>query len=383
MSLLDDLINDRIETVEHVVKQDVFQFDNVRSNPYFFGHEKEEELFLKLFHKKELPHGWIFSGPKGIGKATFAFRIAKFLFSQDNQQAGFFGEDKPAAHLDVDMSQPVVQRVISGGHADLLYIEQDDSAKGDIKVDKVREVVEFLRKTSSEGGWRIVIIDNADRMNTAAQNALLKILEEPPKNTLLMLVATTTARLLPTILSRCRVLSFNSISNDDLKQIVDLAPVLSDDGEQTEKLMALSKGSFGRLKELSSGDAFESFQYLLQGLQSFPQLSRMELHNVSDVIGSERGGDKVNSFFDMACWWIEEIVRAAPLGQEYIPLLEEENAFLSHLQMNNQTIDALLTLWEKLKELQTDFNRSSLDQKTVIMTAFLYFENYKTLEKAN
>src|ERR1700688_1149105 len=103
----------------------------------------------------------------------------------------------------------VFRRVAAGGHADLLTVERAYDPhrrrlRGEIVVDDTRAIGTFLRLTPAEGGWRVVIVDGADEMNRNAANALLKILEEPPQQALLLLVAHSPGRLLPTIRSRCR-----------------------------------------------------------------------------------------------------------------------------------------------------------------------------------
>src|SRR5471032_3178647 len=163
-----------------------------RANPELIGQEAAEAELLRSFASGRLPHAWLISGPGGIGKATLAFRFARYLFSDRERTDS----------LAVADTMPVFRRVASSGHADLLTVErQFDEDKGrykkDIAVDDVRKIAPFLHLTAAEGGWRVVVLDGADGMNRAGQNAVLKILEEPPTGALLMLLTERPSALLP------------------------------------------------------------------------------------------------------------------------------------------------------------------------------------------
>ena len=154
------------------------------------GHAEAERVLLEAHRSGRLPHAWLLAGQKGIGKATLAFRFARFLLCGESG-LDMFGT--PPANLFVDPSEPVFSRIASSGHSDLLTVERSWNDKtnkwrGEIGVDDVRRLGPFFSQTAAEGGWRIAIVDAADEMNRNAQNALLKILEEPPSKGLLLLV---------------------------------------------------------------------------------------------------------------------------------------------------------------------------------------------------
>ncbi len=167
-----------------------------RATHVLLGQAEAEREFLHAFDTGRPAHAWLITGRQGIGKATLAFRLARTILSGD----------APDAH---DPEAALFRRVAAGGHADLLVVERavDEKSgkrRAEITVDDVRGVREFLSKTPAEGGWRVVVIDSADQMNTNAANAVLKILEEPPSRAMLLLLAHNPGRLLPTIISRCR-----------------------------------------------------------------------------------------------------------------------------------------------------------------------------------
>ena len=179
-----------------------------RRNPDLIGHETAEQALIDSAASGRMPHAWLICGPEGIGKATLAYRFARYLLAGP-QPAGLFGAGETGLYVAPD--HPVFRRVAAKGHADLMTVELGADPKtgrmrGEIVVDDVRAVSEFMHMTPAEGGFRVVIVDIVDAMNRNAANALLKILEEPPPQALLLLVCHAPGRVLATIRSRCRKL---------------------------------------------------------------------------------------------------------------------------------------------------------------------------------
>ena len=184
-----------------------------RENALLRGHAAAEAMLAEALRAGRLHHAWLITGPLGVGKATLAFRFARRLL------AGGEGE------LALSATHPVFRRVAVGSHADLLTIEREWDPKkkrmrGEIIVDDVRRVSGFLRLTPAEGGWRVVIVDGAEDMNRQGQNALLKVLEEPPPQAILLLVCGAAGRLLPTIRSRCRRLALDKLEEADVAALL-------------------------------------------------------------------------------------------------------------------------------------------------------------------
>ncbi|MGH6989307.1 MAG: DNA polymerase III subunit delta', partial [Stellaceae bacterium] len=226
-----------------------------RANPDLVGQQRAERALIEAWRSGRLPHAWLLTGPRGIGKATLAFRFARFLFAE----AGTEGDPvaAPPTSLQLNPATPAFRRVASGGHADLLVIEKGYDPKrkrrrSEIVIDDVRQIGDFLHLTPAEGGWRIVIIDGADEMNRNAANALLKVLEEPSRRALLLITSASAGRLLPTIRSRCRHLALDLLSESQLigllgKYLPSEAP------EKTAEVAALAGGSIGRALDLTAG----------------------------------------------------------------------------------------------------------------------------------
>jgi len=256
-----------------------------RANPELIGHESAERELRRLVEAGRLPHAILLSGPRGIGKATLAFRFARFLLAnRDDSTATAAAE----SGLAIDPESSLFHRVAAGGHADLLTVERAYDPRrrrlrGEIVVEDAREITNFFRLTAAEEGWRIVIVDGAEEMNRSAANALLKILEEPPRQALLLLVSHSPGRLLPTIRSRCRRFPLVPLPRALLTQLLRRhRPELTQ--AEVEPLAALSDGSIGRALELAEAGGLALYRSVLELLSQIPQLDVIRLHAFADQI---------------------------------------------------------------------------------------------------
>ena len=232
-----------------------------RENPLLIGHDVAEQRFVEEFASGKPHHAYLMIGPKGIGKATLAFRLARYILSQGAHAAqqeapsmSLFGEPEPAPpaaapSLAMSADDPLFRRVASGSHTDLLtlspgYDEKKKAERTIIPVDDARKVPDFMSLTPAEGLWRVVIIDAVDQLNPQAANALLKILEEPPSRAIMFLVCHQPGAILPTIRSRCRLLKLASPDEDAFGKIVSaIAPSI--ESHEYTALYGLSRGSPG------------------------------------------------------------------------------------------------------------------------------------------
>jgi len=282
-----------------------------RANPELIGHETAEADLRRLFEAGRLPHALLLCGPRGIGKATLAFRLARFVLAGgagEGPPAGLFqngdaggdeggdaGGDNGGLHVAPESG--VFRRVTSGGHADLLTVERGYDPRrrrlrGEIVVDDTREIAAFLRLTPAEGGWRVVIVDGADEMNRNAANALLKILEEPPQRALLLLVAHSPGRLLPTIRSRCRRLALAPLAPQIVRRL--LARHRPDLAEpEADALSELAGGSIGRALDLAAAGGVELYRSVLALLSRERGIDPLALHAFADRLAR---GDAEESY---------------------------------------------------------------------------------------
>jgi len=221
------------------------------------GHETAQAQLVRYLQRDNLPHALLLTGPKGIGKAALANAIIRCLLSGAHREAaaeGLFGDALPEAapeRLTYHAHHPAIIRLEAGGHGNVKQVKPlaDEKKKMSfttINIEQIREVVGFMHLSTAEAGWRIVLIDPADGLNTNAENALLKILEEPPAQTLLILVTHQPDRLLPTTRSRCREITLTPPSEVQILQILQGqgVKVTAEDQHWLAALAPLSAGAW-------------------------------------------------------------------------------------------------------------------------------------------
>lgn len=243
-----------------------------------FGQDAAEAAFLAAHGSGRLHHGWLLAGPRGVGKATLAWRIARFLLAlPPASEAGLFGAPAAPQTLDIAPDHPVARRVAAGADPGLAAITRSVSdntgrMRDEIVVDDIRRLNRFFGLSAADGGRRVVLVDAADEMNTHAANALLKMLEEPPADATLLLISHQPARLLPTIRSRCRMLRLDPLNARDMQAALSQAGAAPPD--RPEYLTALAGGSVGEALRLLSLGGLELYAELVAILTSLPQIDR-------------------------------------------------------------------------------------------------------------
>ena len=230
------------------------------------GHDPAVDQFRRAWDKRSLHHAWLLAGPRGVGKATFARAAAvRMLCEAAGPPVDLGGLDTPGDH-------PIAKLIAAGSHPDMRWLQRMENEKTgnlnrNITVKQVRALGEFLGLSPALSPWRVAVIDTVDELEPAAANALLKMLEEPPPNTVFLLVSHVPGRLLPTIRSRCRRLQFQALGDDVMASILDVClPETSPD--ERKRLVPLAGGSAGRAVALAALDVAPIERSALQILRS-------------------------------------------------------------------------------------------------------------------
>jgi DNA polymerase-3 subunit delta' len=320
-----------------------------RATTVLYGHAEAEQAFLEAYRGGRMPHAWLIGGPRGIGKATLAYRMARFVFAQPDQASPAV---RAARSLALPPDDPAVRRVAAQGHSDLLALERTAGETGKlrsvIQVDDVRRTIGFFGSTAGEGGWRICIVDAADELNAAGANALLKILEEPPAKSLLLVVTHSPGRLLPTIRSRCRRLALRPLAPEDVARAVADA-LQRDAGEGDIKAAALAAdGSVARALELLGGSALKVREQVNTLLTALPAVDPRSLHALGDALG--RDENALNAFVDAVRDWLS--ARVTVKGAEPAHRARMAEA------------------WEKLNAAARDVEIFHLERKPFVFNVF-------------
>lgn len=340
-----------------------------RANPDLVGHEGAERELRRLAEAGRLPHAMLLCGLRGIGKATLAFRLARFLLARGAASGG---------GLAIDPASDVFHRVAAGGHADLLTIERAYDARrrrvrGEIVVEDAREITGFFRLTAAEEGWRIVIVDGAEEMNRSAANALLKVLEEPPQRALLVLVSHSPGRLLPTIRSRCRRFALAALERSVVMQLLErYRPELGQ--SDASALTALAEGSIGRAFELADCDGLALYRSMIEILSQVPRIDAGGLHGFADQFVRADAENAYRAGGELLLQFLARMTAAAARRQ----LPEAETVTGERVATRRLAARADPARWAALRaEIEQRFVAAddlNLDRKQAMLGAFFAIE---------
>jgi DNA polymerase-3 subunit delta' len=343
------------------------------------GHSGAERILLESWNSGRMPHAWVIAGRKGIGKATLAYRVARFVLSRQAGQGGGLLGDPPveAATLAVDPADRICAQVNAGGHPDMLTIEcsinpNTRKPRTEIVVDDVKRISSFLSLTTSAGEWRVVIVDAADEMNRNAANALLKGLEEPPANTLFLLVSHAPGRLLPTIRSRCRMLNLSPLTEEAVVELLARqAPDLP--APDAQALARLAQGSIGEALALAEAGGLDLYREMV-GL--FAQLDRLDIkavHGLGTKMGRLGAEDSFRTLARLVDRWLAGMLLGQARGAMAPEIVAGEGETAQRLWARGGLAN-WLEVWEKVARLFSRADRANLDRKQVVISAFLMLE---------
>ena len=415
-----------------------------KSNPYLLGHEIAEREFYDSFKSGAFHHSWIIAGPKGIGKATLAYRIVRYIFSLNNQEliqtlnldtkldyntiseqsatnydapildddndddsyddeyddsndeddfnysttSSTFAQSSPTSGntakkndtlnsldnspLKLSATNGIFERLLAGGLTDFMIVEREYSdanktkLKSEISIDQIRKLKEFFSKTSSEGGYKIALIDSVDDMNANSANALLKILEEAPNKSLLLLVCNNYAGLLDTIKSRCRVLKLHPLSDEDMTTLIQeyIKDISSSD---TKNLIELSKGSIGTAIDFYQNNGIAIMQLFFESIAEILNKKNKKILELTTLIGYSE--IRLQIFENIYTTFVDNLIKLnAGLNISFASLDEERITKLSSKCFPNSEI-----LFRIREQSISDFRLTpiiNLDYTAVIVSAF-------------
>lgn len=312
--------------------------------PPFVGHAQALREVQMSFASGRMPHAWLISGIEGIGKAAFAKHVAHYVLTNGEGDIG-----KP------DPQHPMGKLVEAETHPDLLIIrrevdEKTGALRNTIPVEELQKVGLFFHKTATHGGWRIVIIDEAQALNRYGQNAILKIVEEPPPRSLILITVTTPGILLPTIRSRARLLELSPLTPEEMRAILQ-SSAANTQPDDLNAVIDLSGGSIGFAMKILRAQALPLYRELLGILNDMPKLDTARLHKLADQIARKADAES----FDVLKTLLIERLRATALT-------EARRQPKGH-------VETALRLLDKTRATFSSADFANLDRKLAFITA--------------
>lgn len=348
-----------------------------RENSGLTGQENAEQALLSAWNSGRMPHAWLIAGRQGIGKATLAFRFARFVLVQaaaGEGGAGLFGDAPAPDSLAVPPDHPVARRVAAGGHSDMLTVERSINPKTsklrtEIVVDDVRRLGAFLALTTAEGSWRAVVVDAADEMNPTAANALLKGLEEPPPRTVFLLVSHAPGRLLATIRSRCRTLVLPPLDEDTVVGLMArYAP--GEPAQDARALARLADGSIGQALVLSEAGGLALYRELCGLMGQLGGLDVAAVHALGDRVGGKGAEESFAMLGRLIDRWLAGMILARARGGAAKDAAEGQGEAAARLWARGG-LAKWLGVWDNVARLFFQAGSANLNRKQVVISAFL------------
>ncbi|MDR3408117.1 MAG: DNA polymerase III subunit delta' [Methylovirgula sp.] len=321
----------------------------------FFGHHEAEQGLLEAYRADRLAQAFVIGGPTGIGKATLAWRLARFLLAHPDPTAAAV---QGAKDLSLSAQDPIAHKVAALSHGDIALLRREWNEKGkrhytEIRVDDVRQASHLFRNVAGAGGYRICIVDSAEDLNNSAANALLKLVEEPPPRSLFLIVAHRPALLLPTLRSRCQMLTLRPLAPADILRVIDAlgAPWTEASGAERQAAAERAQGSVATALSLLADEGIALDNQVRALLSGLPALDWRAVHALADRIAGRDQTAQCDRVMTAIVDWIDERLRgeAAHGPARLAPLAE---------------------VWEKAADAAREAEVLNLDKRPVILSIF-------------
>jgi DNA polymerase-3 subunit delta' len=329
-----------------------------RLAPALIGHEAAQTELLEGYRSRRLAHAWLIGGPEGIGKATLAWRFARFILANPDPAAP---KVLNARNLDVDPNDPAARQIAALAHPDLGLLRRkwDTAQKPNrfrtkILVDDVRASLEVFHKFSSMGGWRVCIVDCAEDLNANSANALLKMIEEPPPRSLFLIVAHRPGQALATIRSRCRKLTLKPLAPE---QIVDAVRALGEpwseiSPDEVADAARRANGSVREALKRLDPDAHAIRAMIDQAITQLPGADFRAIHKLAEAVAARGEGDSFEALMNSIYDWLAQRLRGVS---------PESGA------------GRIVDLWDKIRAATREADALNLDRKLHVLSIFAEF----------
>jgi DNA polymerase III subunit delta' len=336
-----------------------------RDTAVLYGQDAAEADYLGAAASGRLHHAWLIAGPRGVGKATLAWRMARHLLAGGT-----------ASTLQMEPTDPVFRQVAALSAPGLFLCRRpwNDKARRlrtAITVDEVRGLKRAFQLAAAEGGWRVAIVDAAEEMNTQAANALLKLLEEPPDRGALLLVSHQPGRLLPTIRSRCRTLACRALGAEDLDRALVAAGFSA--GADSQALAALAEGSPGAAIRLINHDGPALYRDVLAIIGSVPRLDRRALLALAESCAGRDAAARYEAALELTRLALVRLARRAA-GGDLAPAIDAERAAFERLAASPGQARLWAGLAGSLDDRTAHARAVNLDPAQVILDTFLQID---------
>jgi DNA polymerase III subunit delta' len=322
-----------------------------------FGHTETERKLLQFYISGCLPQAFIIGGPPGIGKATLAWRTARFLLA--NPDAGAARE---SADLFVPPEHRVSHQIAAMAHPDIILLRREWNPETkkhytQIQVEDVRRASRMFQRAAGRGGYRVCIIDCADDLNPSSANALLKLVEEPPLHSLFLIVAHRPSRMLATLRSRCRKIPLRPLGSADIRNVVATfgPPWCETDDAALAAAIAHAQGSIHSVLRSLDKDGIELDANLRRMLEDLPRIDWTMVHALANRLAGRDGSKEYEAALGVIEEWLDAKVRHAARG--------------AHGNCVRQLAPYAL-VWEKLAEAARETEIFNLDRRPFVLSIF-------------